>query len=119
MQQIISKFGGTSVSSRETWDNIASIAKTHIKEGLQPIIVCSALTQISNLLEKAIEAALSQVHDPIEKDIIKRHEALAQALEVDFNLIEEDLRKLHLWLHGISLLNEAPAKTRAQILSLG
>jgi len=57
MQQIVTKFGGTSVSTRMTWNNIAAITQRHLNSSAQPVIVCSALTQISNKLEKAIEAA--------------------------------------------------------------
>lgn len=119
MQQVVTKFGGTSVSSLQTWENIAAITKQHIASGVQPIIVCSALTQASNKLEKAIEAALLNQHQTIEEDISKGYLDLAEALKVSAELISGDLNQLKQWLTGIALLNEAPAKTRAQILSLG
>ena len=80
MDQIITKFGGTSVSSRETWNNILTITQQHIQSGVQPVIVCSALTQISNKLEKAIDAALLNQHLSIEKDIQESHLRLATSL---------------------------------------
>lgn len=119
MQQLISKFGGTSVSSLTTWKNIATITQQHIAEGAQPIIVCSALTQISNQLEKAIEAALINQHHLIETEIYESHKNLALALQVSIDLISKELNQLRQWLTGIALLKEASPKTRAQILSLG
>lgn len=119
MRQIITKFGGTSVSSRETWDQIAAITRQHLAQGLQPVIVCSALTQISNQLEKLIETALFQQHQSIEETIRHSYYELAAALAVDPQLIDTELEQLHQWGTGIALLGEAPAKTRAQILSLG
>ncbi len=119
MQQIVTKFGGTSVSSRDTWNNIAAITKNHLKTDKQPVIVCSALTQISNKLEKAIEAALLDEHQSIYTDIRNSHLNLAEALEVDPELIAQDLHQLQQWLTGIALLKQAPAKTHAQIMSLG
>lgn len=119
MQQLITKFGGTSVSSLQTWENIAAITKQHVANGMQPVIVCSALTQASNLLEQAIDAALINQHQNIEADIIQRHLELAEALQVSSELIAAELKQLQQWLTGIALLKEAPAKTRAQILSLG
>lgn len=119
MQQIITKFGGTSVSSRNTWNNIAAITKKHMSSGVQPVIVCSALTQISNKLEKAIEAALIDEHHSIYTDIRNSHLNLAEALEVNPELIATELHQLQQWLTGIALLKQAPAKTHAQILSLG
>ncbi len=119
MQQVVTKFGGTSVSSLQTWENIAEITKQHRANGVQPVIVCSALTQASNKLEKAIEAALLNQHQNIEAEIAQGYVELAEALQVPSELINADLEQLKQWLTGIALLKEAPAKTRAQILSLG
>ncbi|CZG47585.1 bifunctional aspartate kinase/diaminopimelate decarboxylase [Legionella pneumophila] len=119
MQQVVIKFGGTSVSTRATWNNIAAITQKHMNTGVQPVIVCSALTQISNKLEKAIEAALLDEHHSLFNDIQSSHLNLAEQLEVNHQLIANDLHQLQQWLTGISLLKQAPAKTHAQILSLG
>lgn len=119
MQHIVTKFGGTSVSSRNTWDNIVAITKKHLSTGARPVIVCSALTQISNKLEKAIEAALLDEHHSIYIDIQNSHLNLAESLEVSPDLITADLNQLQQWLTGIALLKQAPAKTHAQILSMG
>lgn len=119
MQQIVTKFGGTSVSTRGNWNYITAITKKHLHSGIQPVIVCSALTQISNKLEKAIEAALINEHQSIFNDIKNAHLTLAEQLEVNLQLIAEDLNQLNQWLTGIALLKQAPAKTHAQILSMG
>lgn len=119
MEQIVTKFGGTSVSSRTTWEHILAITQRHINAKKQPVIVCSALTQISNKLEKAIDAALLDEHHSIYADIENSHLRLAQELEVSFSLIAQELHQLKQWLTGIALLKQAPAKTHAQILSLG
>ncbi len=119
MRHIITKFGGTSVSSRETWEHILAISKAHIKAGTQPIIVCSALSQASNQLEKMTEAALRNNHQAMQAELTDNYRSLANALAVDDSLITQDLDRLQQWLTGISLLNQAPPKTRAQILSLG
>lgn len=119
MRQLVTKFGGTSVSSLQTWENIAKITQKHIMNGVQPVIVCSALTQVSNKLEQVTEAALLDGHKLIEDDIIAGYKQLATSLDVPCELIHDDLKQLNQWLTGIALLREAPAKTRAQILSLG
>ncbi|MCA0402978.1 MAG: bifunctional aspartate kinase/diaminopimelate decarboxylase [Proteobacteria bacterium] len=119
MQQIVTKFGGTSVSSFKNWNNIVAITKEHIAKGLQPVIVCSALTDASNKLEKSIETALYNEHQAIEEELRQGYINLAESLQVPFTLIEKDFEQLKLWLTGIALLKEAPAKIKAQILSLG
>ena len=55
---VVLKFGGTSVSSRERWSNIAAIAGERIREGFHPVIVCSALSGISNALEQLVQEAV-------------------------------------------------------------
>ncbi len=119
MQQLITKFGGTSVSFLHTWENIARITKQHIANGAQPVIVCSALTKASDNLEKAIEAALLNQQQNIEEELIQGYLELAKALAVSPALIANEINQLQQWLRGIALLKEAPPKTRAQVLSLG
>lgn len=119
MQQIVTKFGGTSVSSLENWQHILTITKKHIEDGIQPIIVCSAYSGTSNQLEKVIERALSNEHQILQQAISDDYLRLAEALKVDFTIIAADLQQLQQWLTGIALLKEAPAKTQAQVLSLG
>lgn len=119
MRQIITKFGGTSVSSRKNWEYIAAITKKHLSTDVQPVIVCSALSQASNKLEKLIDAALLNEHQTMLDSISNDYFQLAAALAVPAELIHAELQQLQQWLMGIALLCEAPAKTRAQILSLG
>jgi len=119
MQQLIIKFGGTSVSSRETWEKIQTIAENHIQQQVQPVIVCSALSQASNQLEQMTNDALLNKHHHAHNALTQAYTQLAHELDVDITPIEADMHQLNQWLTGISLLGEAPAKTRAQILSLG
>ncbi len=119
MRHLVSKFGGTSVSTLENWEHIAFIVKQHIDSGIQPIIVCSALTKASDQLEKMVEAALINEHALLQKELAHNYIQLAKALGVNPEIIASDLQQLEQWLMGIALLREAPDKTRAQVLSLG
>lgn len=119
MRQIVTKFGGTSVSSRETWNHILAITQKHLAAGLQPIIVCSARAQASNQLEKMVEAAILNQHQGLQSQYVEAMLGLAKELEVDSQRIQPDIQQLEQWLTGIALLREAPAKTHAQVLSLG
>ena len=119
MRTIIAKFGGTSVSTRPTWDNILKISKNHIQNGLKPVLVCSAMSQASNRLEKLIEQALKDNFNDLLQEFIHLHQQLLQTLELDIQLLDNEINTLHQWLTGITLLQHVPAKTHAQILSLG
>lgn len=119
MQHIITKFGGTSVSTRENWEKIAEITTKHILANKQPVIVCSALSQASNQLEKILDAALLNEHRKLFEQLKKNYTQLAEALDVPYALIEDDFQLLEQLLTGIALLKEASPKTRAQVLSMG
>ncbi|MCR9191653.1 MAG: bifunctional aspartate kinase/diaminopimelate decarboxylase [Gammaproteobacteria bacterium] len=119
MRQIVTKFGGTSVSSRDTWNHILAITKKHIDAGLQPVIVCSAKSNASNQLEQMIDAAVLNEHQTLQTEFVNAMLELALSLEVDPQSIQTDLQQLDQWLTGVALLHEAPAKIHAQVLSLG
>ena len=119
MPQIICKFGGTSVSSKDNWNHIFEIVNSHISEKKQPVVVCSALSQASNQLENLIESALLGRYQSGLKKLQARYEDLAHDLAVDSHIISDDFSYLERLLQGVSLLQEASPKTQAAILSLG
>ena len=49
---VVLKFGGTSVSSRASWETIASVLRARLTNGERPLLVCSAVSQVSNRLEE-------------------------------------------------------------------
>jgi len=51
---VVCKFGGTSVSSLKTWKVIADRARTLRQQGLKVCIVVSAVSQVTNHLEKVV-----------------------------------------------------------------
>lgn len=119
MTLIISKFGGTSVSTRKNWENVLYIAKRHISNDIKPIIVCSAIAQASNTLELLIQEALLGKYKELYLSLTGNYTKLAHELEVSPSLIQNEYEMLDKWLTGISLLKQAPSQTKAQILSLG
>jgi len=119
MTIVISKFGGTSVSSKNTWDNIISISKNHIRHGRKPILVCSARSHASNLLEELILLAQSEDFKDLLQKFILIHQELCNDLGLSMEIVAKEFNLLENLLLGISLLNHVPAKTHAQIMSLG
>ncbi len=122
---VVMKFGGTSVSSLARWETIEQITRARLAKGERPLIVHSALSQVSNLLEAAIEAALhqrnnDQMGDDQLGDICARNEDLGSALGVDSEaLLAPSLARLRQWLGGIALVGEASPRVRARILAEG
>lgn len=119
---IVLKFGGTSVATAELWRRIAQrieeLLPTH-----RVWVVASALSQVSNHLEQAIEQALRGDTDLDGlRWIERRHKELASELGLDDGAtapVRELLGDLDRLLSGIRLTKEASPRLRARVLSFG
>ncbi len=117
---IVIKFGGTSVADIDRWRNIAGIIEQRLSENLRPVIVCSAPSGVSNLLESLLEKALQGDHETIFNQIQAIYQTLAQAMAVDFSdCLQSYFDQLSRLVQGISLLGEVSARTQAQIMAYG
>jgi diaminopimelate decarboxylase/aspartate kinase len=79
---VVLKFGGTSVSSAATWHNVAGIVRSRIAASFRPVIVHSALSGITDLLESLLTAAIAGAHLGAIAKIDSRHRDLAMALRI-------------------------------------
>ena len=123
---VVLKFGGTSVSTAERWETIASLAEARLAEGLRPLIVCSALSGISDRLEKllalAIQAHPQSSHAEALAAITARHRELGAALglpEDGAPLLQADFEELSRLALAASLLREAGPKLKARVMAFG
>src|ERR1051326_5936118 len=80
---VVLKFGGTSVATAPRWKNILDEAKKRVAKGEKPVVVCSAVTKISDALEKLVNEAVVGNHEPVLASIRQRHQQLADELAVD------------------------------------
>ena len=114
------KFGGTSVSEVAGWDVIADRARHVLADGRAWIVV-SALAQVSNHLEVAIDEALAGGSEPSIDWIVDRHREFVRDLDIAgvSDDIEGSLTELRKLLEGVRLTGEAPARLRAKILAFG
>lgn len=119
MGLVVLKFGGTSVATRERWDTIARAVAAHRAEGRQVLLVCSAITGITNRLEALLPAALRGEQGPLLDAIEERHRALAAELGVPFAPLAADLDELRRIATGISLTGEVTPRSHARVLAKG
>ncbi|TNE92637.1 MAG: bifunctional aspartate kinase/diaminopimelate decarboxylase [Deltaproteobacteria bacterium] len=119
MSLIVLKFGGTSVASRARWQTIHDIAQTRLAEGHQVMLVCSALSGVSDQLEALCRAVLAQEHDEALAALVARHEQHAADLGVDASVVADELGDLSRLAAGASLIGEVSPRLRARILSAG
>jgi len=79
---IVLKFGGTSVSTLPNWTNIATVAQRRLAEGANVLIVHSAVSGITDRLEKLLAAAQVGEHEAALAAIEGRHLQLCEELGV-------------------------------------
>jgi len=119
---VVLKFGGTSVSRLERWQTIATLAEARLAEGVRPLIVCSALSGISDRLEEMLALAVRGAHEAALSAIETRHYELGGALGLPAagrSLLHADFVELSRLALAASLLHEAGPKLKAQVMAFG
>ncbi len=117
---LVMKFGGTSVSSAESWGTIASLVQSRLDSGLKPVIVHSALKGVSNSLEALLLAAGQDDPAPVLSEIRSVHYTLADDLGIDGPaLLDDSMHELEQLFAGVKLLKEASVRVRVRIMALG
>jgi diaminopimelate decarboxylase/aspartate kinase len=117
---IVLKFGGTSVSSAANWHNVARVVAERHATGRRVLVVHSALSGVTDLLEKLIAAALDGSQASVLADIGERHRALARDLDVSLPAgVERHLADLTNIAAGIALVGEASDRMRARVMAAG
>lgn len=116
---VVMKFGGTSVASAERWLTIKHLAQQRCSEGEHPVIVCSAISGVSNLLDTLGQAALERMHVDVLNAIKVLHLDLMNALGLDHSWLEEAMGPLRQLSEGIALVGEISPRVKARIMSAG
>ncbi len=117
---VVLKFGGTSVSTPERWGAIAGLTRQRIDEGLRPLVVCSALSEISNQLQALLGLAVQGRHEEALDKIQKRHLELGAGLGIDAeDLLRADFEELSRLALAASLLREAGPALEARVMAFG
>lgn len=117
---VVLKFGGTSVSTRESWETIARLVRARLEMGLRPVIVHSALKGVSNALEETLRSAVSG--DPADSlaQIRKQHCELATDLGLDgSDILGKRLHELEQLIAGVRLVKEVSVRVRVRVMALG
>ncbi len=121
MRFTVLKFGGTSVSTAARWATIGDVVAARRGAGLLPVVVCSALSGVSNELSAAVDAIAAGAGDPdaVVASLSRRHASLARELGVDPAVCTAEIDALLRVLRGATLLCEAGPKVRARVMAAG
>jgi diaminopimelate decarboxylase/aspartate kinase len=79
---LVLKFGGTSVAGRPQWETIASIVESRRSLGYRVLLVCSALSGVTNLLS---DLAGRPDSESSLAEILDIHLLLAEQLEINID----------------------------------
>jgi diaminopimelate decarboxylase/aspartate kinase len=117
---VVLKFGGTSVSSRTNWDQIAHVLRLRIAAGEQPVVVHSAVSGVTDRLEALLAQAMNGDPSAALLDLRERHEQLAADLGVALpSGVDGRLRELEKIAAGVALVREISDHTRARVMGQG
>lgn len=117
------KLGGTSVSSARHWRTIADELANRAANGKRVLVVQSALSGVTDLLEQLLIAPDDAGRDAIIDDIRDRHIALARSLDIESDAIAAELDtrldQLRRQALGAALTGEVTPRLRAAVLAGG
>ena len=117
---IVLKFGGTSVSCLANWRNIAEVTAARRAEGARVLIVHSALSGITDRLERLLEVARGPTQEADLAEIEARHRRLAADLGIELGeACERQLAELRQIAAGVGLIGEVSDRTRARVMAAG
>lgn len=117
---IVLKFGGTSVATLGNWTNIAGVVSERAASGARVLIVHSAVSGITDRLERLLDAAVGEAYEAELRAIEERHRGLAAELGVPLGEeVGRHLAELREIAAGISLVREVSDRTRARVMAAG
>jgi len=117
---VVMKFGGSSVTSVDSWLTVATLVRARLAAGLRPVVVHSALQGVSNKLAGIAAKAGNVDHSSDVKQLREQHRTLAVALGVfDEMLLSAHFRILDNLLEELRSTASSTPRLQASILSQG
>ena len=120
----ILKFGGSSVGNAEAIGLLAAIVQKSIASGEQPLVVCSAMSGVTNLMVQLSQSA-SRGNDTTEAfwQLREKHLQVVEAYFCEtqgvWRQLEQLFTELQFVLGGIAALRECSARTLDRVMSFG
>ena len=117
---VVMKFGGTSVASVDRWATIMAQAMARLDAGERPVVVCSAISGVSDAIEDILRGCASGHPETALTALRAKHQDLADALGVDLDReIGEDLSEIDDQVRGASLIREVTPRLHARLMAMG
>jgi len=118
--QVVLKFGGSSVAEVAHWKTIADQVQYHLDNDRRPLLVLSALKNVSNLLEAMLHQALAGVHPVAIAHLKELHLGFASQLGLGLHdQLTPWFEQLESDCVAINRAGQITPKAHARILSFG
>lgn len=120
-QWLILKFGGTSVSGKQQWTTIESLARQRLEQGYRVVLVCSAMAGVTNALQRFTEQPNDCKNSEVE-NILRQYRQLATDLGIESeDLLDEAAQQITNSLRTIAGAVNNPDRYAgiASLLSVG
>jgi diaminopimelate decarboxylase/aspartate kinase len=118
--QVVLKFGGSSVAEVGHWQTIVDQVQHHLNNGRRPLLVLSALKNVSNLLEALLHQALAGVYPIAIAHLKELHLGFASQLGLDLNnQLSPWFERLEVDCLAIYQAQHISPKLHAKVLAIG
>jgi diaminopimelate decarboxylase/aspartate kinase len=114
------KFGGTSVSSFKNWETIVELIEERLLAGYRLLVVHSALSGVSDLLESTLQKMDTQETEECLQKLLSIHTELAKGMgleELDF--LKPELFKLEELLSDSNFVDGVAPQLQANVMAVG
>ncbi|HFB64057.1 MAG TPA: aspartate kinase [Aeromonadales bacterium] len=117
---VVLKFGGSSVAEARHWQTILKIIQKKIHSGLKPVLVLSALKNVSNQLEELLMLSLSGEHQQALENLKHTHLTFAKSLNLDGEtILSPSFELLKRSCDRLNQSQQLTAREHAHIVSFG
>jgi len=98
---VVLKFGGSSVADAAHWQTIASQIQQNLDQKCRPLLVLSALKNVSNLLEALLHQSLAGVYPVATAQLKELHLGFANQLDLDLQVGSDLSLRLNHWFEQL------------------
>jgi len=117
---VVLKFGGSSISQVGNWPTIANLVRSSLEQGERPLLVVSAMSQVSNLLEDGVYATSPDYRQECMMAVRRKHIDLGESLGLDVNAILKDrFEELGTLADQLAEVAEPPPEMHARVVAMG
>lgn len=117
---IVLKFGGSSVAEASLWQTIADVVEQRIQQGYRPLLVLSALKNVSNRLEALLHKAMKGTHQEEIDALQTHHSTFSKALGLDLEgSLTNWFESLKLICDNIYQIQQITPQAHAQVVAFG